>query len=209
MVALPLYTPRHTAAHEPRSSTSNSTALVRDVPVGDARVVWGTGSKTYVEPFVGTSTAARPVARVDTPSTPSEIVARVRGVLSLNVSELARVLGVERPTVYAWMSQEAWPQPENWARLLDLSAIAGLWEVWAVEPLGARVRTPTEHGPSVAALLEMDPLPVVELARALQVWAQGPTLGKGLRSRGLNAFETGPGLAEIDRVTGRPLAPED
>lgn len=69
------------------------------------------------------------------------IVAQIRGPLSLNVKELAEILKVRRPTVYAWMRGEQLPQDENRQRLVQLLRIAKLWSSMSNKPIGKAVRT--------------------------------------------------------------------
>ena len=71
----------------------------------------------------------------------SSIVAQIRGPLSLNVKELAEILKVRRPTVYAWMRGEQLPQDENRKRLLQLLRVAKIWSSISNKPIGKAIRT--------------------------------------------------------------------
>lgn len=70
----------------------------------------------------------------------ADAVAEIRVALSLQVKELARVVRVERPTVYAWLRGEARPQPANRNRIAELLDIARRWNAMSNRPLGAPVR---------------------------------------------------------------------
>ena len=60
--------------------------------------------------------------QVDTRS-PSENVANIRDVFAINMSDLASVLGVTRPTVYAWLTGQE-PKGEAVIRIQKLSRAA-------------------------------------------------------------------------------------
>src|SRR4051794_36175782 len=63
------------------------------------------------KPGTGTSTAIRPnVAHIldeDSLATAETILAEIRSVLGLNVAETARVVRVERPTIYSWLARRS------------------------------------------------------------------------------------------------------
>src|SRR5690606_24879084 len=70
------------------------------------------------------------------PKTPSDVavlhdtpqrIALIRAALSLNVKELALVLNVERPTVYAWMDGEFEPKERNVRRIETVWTLAREW----------------------------------------------------------------------------------
>lgn len=89
----------------------------------------------------------------------ADAVAEIRSVLSLQVKELASVLGVERPTVYAWMRGDAKPQPQNRARLSELLKVAGIWKRLSDLPLGTVVRDELDtQGRSLLDDMRDDPL---------------------------------------------------
>jgi transcriptional regulator with XRE-family HTH domain len=66
----------------------------------------------------------------------ADLLIRIRAHLSLNTSELARALDVERPTIYAWMRNAHTPQAEHLARLMALGRLARFWTERCSEPVG-------------------------------------------------------------------------
>ncbi len=83
------------------------------------------------------------------------IIASARRLLSLNVSDLSRIVGVSRPTVYAWADGSAQIKQENRQRLTDLEAVAQQWFKLAGDnPLGHLLRAPlAPRQPSILDLL--------------------------------------------------------
>jgi hypothetical protein len=54
----------------------------------------------------------------------SSMLAKVKSVFALSVSEISRIVGVERPTIYAWMGERATPHTSNLERLRELFDLA-------------------------------------------------------------------------------------
>jgi transcriptional regulator with XRE-family HTH domain len=90
-------------------------------------------------------TSQSPVALLDT----RERMAGLRRYLSLNISDLARVLRVERPTVYAWLKGSSAPHPGNLKRLEKIYRLAREWRARSSTPMGVYVRESIENGCSV------------------------------------------------------------
>ncbi len=90
-----------------------------------------------------------------TPQSPSvlldtrERTTGLRRYFSLNISDLARVLHVERPTVYAWLKGSSAPHPGNLKRLERIYRLARDWRARSSAPMGIYVREPIENGRSV------------------------------------------------------------
>ena len=98
----------------------------------------------------------------------SERLAFVQHQFSLNISDLAQVLRVSRPTVYSWMREEAEPHLDNINRARELFRFARLWRNMSVHPIGRLLRRPLNNGLSLFTLLSEDGVP----------------LGSGIRSTG-------------------------
>jgi DNA-binding XRE family transcriptional regulator len=92
---------------------------------------------------------------IDLPRSASSKLARIRANLSLKVAELARILRVERPTIYAWMRDASIAlRTENGERLDRLEEVALAWERLSKLPVGSLVRQRSDSRESVASLLE-------------------------------------------------------
>ncbi|MGP6206077.1 helix-turn-helix domain-containing protein [Microbacterium sp. F2] len=151
-----------------------------------------------------------PVVKPNAPI--SSMVNRIRLAFGLSVTDLAAVLGVERPTIYSWLKDGSTPAPARLARVQQVLALADTWS-----ELGVGRNTPT---------LTSEVAPGVDLRSALReahLWgaeidlnlreqaAAGPV--DETRSEGLLVLAEELGLAarpegEFDIATGRPLAPE-
>jgi len=85
---------------------------------------------------------------------PADRISVIRSSLSLSTNELARILGVQRSTVYTWMHEEVEPQSENLSRLNALLEVAKHWATLTDLPMGEDVRLPHfVHGNSIVDLL--------------------------------------------------------
>jgi len=146
---------------------------------------------------------------------PAERIAIIRAALSLNIRELARVLLVERPTVYSWISG-AQPRRDNAERLRILAELARQWNTLNPRPLGNLRKDSGSDGVSILFLLERDSIDserVLELFKAAaEKLRSQPKPGLGLaeraRKRGVVLAEPPDAQREIDRLTGKRIAPE-
>jgi transcriptional regulator with XRE-family HTH domain len=86
---------------------------------------------------------------------PSGELAYIQDQFSLNVSELAKVLRVSRPAVYAWLRDETEPQPEHLRRIHQIYSLAKEWRAISDAPLG-RMRHSILGGTSIISLLELE-----------------------------------------------------
>lgn len=107
--------------------------------------------------------------------------------LSINKSQLARILCVSRPTIYEWFQGKA-PNPGNTDRLNSLVRVVHRASVRGAKPLNARfVRKPMDlNAPSIIELLEAEPLDEDRIVRALR---QARTLGGAETKRRMNREE--------------------
>lgn len=92
----------------------------------------GSGATLIPEPITGTGSAVL----IDSQNKQSELknevatenlaslVAKIQSIFSLNISEVASVLGVQRPTIYSWVNGDSIPHSSNYKRLQDLYTLA-------------------------------------------------------------------------------------
>lgn len=151
----------------------------------------GTGSV-----FIISGTSAPPP--VPSP-TSAEILARIQSAFRLSITELAAILKVERPTIYAWMSETGRPHVKNFRRLQVLNELAGYWNRVSSEPLGIGSKSSFDDGKSVLDLLCNEDIPVTEVSLRLRQLArvQGERSIKSVRSR-LNRNKTSRSRREGD-----------
>jgi transcriptional regulator with XRE-family HTH domain len=148
---------------------------------------------------------------VSSANLPADMLAAIRAFLSLTVVETAQVLGVERPTVYAWLAGRAEPQARNRERLQQVFRVAKSWSRISDRPLGSAVRHEDDAGSSVLSLLregrheEATALLPTLVQRDLP--RRVPSLRVVLTRHGL-LDRIKPSMDEIDRITGKRLGPE-
>jgi hypothetical protein len=126
----------------------------------------GTASATPIVARVGAGTANW--GRVS----PADLVAEIRANLALNLSQTALVLGVERPTVYAWLADRARPQPANWTRLMDVADVASFWRRLSASPIESSALLSRLRGQTLLELLSRRPLPSAEIFERLGMLAE-------------------------------------
>jgi len=115
----------------------------RDRILGSFHGFDGSGSSSEADRVWFETTSYSPEEQrvsLPTEAVVASIVAEIRSTLSLNVKELAEILKVQRPTIYAWMRGEQKPQGENRRRLSQLARVARLWLQMSNLPLGTLVR---------------------------------------------------------------------
>lgn len=124
----------------------------------------------------------------------------IRHYLSLSVSDLARIVGVKRPTIYAWLQNGA-PRRESLERLAMMERVASHWKSIADRPLGALARLAIGvKGETFVILLES--ASEEELCAALDQLAarlrkRAPSIKAVLQSHGL------PDASEPELAEGR------
>lgn len=78
---------------------------------------------------------------------PAEMLTTIRHALKLNMSDLASVLGVSRPTVYAWLGGDD-PSHENYIHIVRLQVVADKVEHSGVERFEKLLKRPIFDGAS-------------------------------------------------------------
>ncbi len=90
--------------------------------------------------------------------TTKEKVSAIRHYLSLNMTELAAVLNVGRPTVYAWATAPAAPKSKHRDRVDAIYELARCWRSQSSTPMGSLVRELLPGGKTMVDLLSADEL---------------------------------------------------
>lgn len=119
---------------------------------------------------------------------PAEHVANIRDVFSISTSDLASVLRITRPTVYAWLAGQE-PKGEAIIRIQQLSRVADKFNQANIIRLDKLVHRPILKGRSLLDILKTDEDPVVALGtlnamanKEAQTRRQPKGAGKHLRS---------------------------
>jgi hypothetical protein len=173
------------------------------------------------QPGTGTSTAihaALPIdeaADEDSLATAEAILAQLRSILGLNIAETARVVGVERPTIYAWLARRSIPQHANGVRLARLEGVVAMWRRLSERVPGPLVRAPGSDGRSLVDLLANDPIPeglvdsrLREMAR-IDTAPRRPSVREIAERHGLAVRPSPESQREIDWLTRRPSGTEE
>ena len=63
-------------------------------------------------------------------------IGSIRHLLSLSMTDFARVAGIERPHAYAWVDGRSTPRPANMQRLEQLESVANRWKQLAGRTIG-------------------------------------------------------------------------
>lgn len=104
-----------------------------------------------------------------TPIDAGRQLAFARHYLSLNPTDLSRILLVERPTVYAWLDGKWDPKQENKGRIRKLYQVARTWQQMSKQPVGKLLREPVDDDTSLMDYLVRDTLEVTAINRVLEV----------------------------------------
>lgn len=116
---------------------------------GEAVVDWHRASARS-----GPFTIVRGVAEAETETfTTADRVLLVRRWFSLSVAETARVLKVQRPTIYSWQQGNAPAAGKNVERLRAIFDLAREWRAISGEPVGPRRKEPI--GPDDSTLVDL------------------------------------------------------
>ena len=137
-------------------------------------------------------------------STIPQEVATIRHFLSLNVSNLATVLRVKRPTVYDWQRGDSKPHASNLKRLNDIYSLAEEWKKCSGIPLGSLLSSPLSDGFSLLESLSRDDIDSVKLSsKIMELVAKREALlaDKGHHGRSLRSV--------ADQLGFTPMPPEE
>jgi len=155
--------------------------------------------------------------KVNIPKSPSELIAELRATFSLNVTETATVLHVERPTIYSWVAERSVPNAENYRRLKLIHRFIRRWNSLSNRPVGILAREPIDDR-SLVDLLGSEPLEEAAVGARLRHLARlvAPAGPRALRKRteeriresGLDKQDLEKAGVGVDWLTGRRSGPE-
>lgn len=154
------------------------------------------------------SIIAEPVEPIDN----AQMISEIRSSLSLQVREVAEIVGVERPTIYSWIRGEVMPQRPNQARLGQLHGYARQWRSYSSRPIGRVVRQSGADGKSLLDLLKAEDQGeayIVAKFRAIAKHqkesdlARKPSVREKAEELGFPALPEDEGQREIDFLTGK------
>ncbi|MCI0629309.1 MAG: hypothetical protein L0Y44_01485 [Phycisphaerales bacterium] len=98
-------------------------------------------------------------------------IAVIRAAFSLQMTELAAALGVERPTVYGWVQGKNAPYKKNRDRLHQIYRMAKRWQALSSVPIRDLIRQPTESGKSIIDLLNDEQIDETKVTSLLDAFS--------------------------------------
>lgn len=182
----------------------------------------GNAAECFTRPLFGTGGYLTDRIQHQTHATPlddtADKIALIRSTLSLNVKELAAVLLVKRPTVYAWIAGTAQPQHQNRKRIDNVAALARDWTALCERPLGSLRKETASDGSSIMDMLKSDPIDTQGVrslfkgaaAKMKQQKRAGKhmSLAERAKARGFTLAEPPDAQRNLDRLTGKRITPE-
>jgi hypothetical protein len=145
------------------AGTGGSISSASTLAVAQTMDSSGTGSMCRIE-YVSKSRREDEEERI---AGSAEGLPTIQHHLSLNLSDLASVLRVSRPTIYAWLREESSPQAHNVSRMRLLFRVAKMWSGLWPRPLRSHLRTAVVEGQSVFDLLSQERIDRELVRRAL------------------------------------------
>jgi transposase-like protein len=145
----------------------------------------------------------------------SEMLSLIRSETGLTVSALARLFSVERPTIYAWISESSSPHPSNRTRLERVYRLLRHWQVASRFQICQVTDWDTRQGQSLLELLITNETQEPEVRRTLSGLASSISAESHSRSpqdvrtilrRDGESSASDQGEAEIDFITGRRMS---
>ncbi|MBN1959718.1 MAG: helix-turn-helix domain-containing protein [Deltaproteobacteria bacterium] len=97
----------------------------------------------------------------------NEMLANFRAAFLLTIKEAAAILRVERPTIYAWLSENVRPHADNLRRLHELSNLAKEYASRAQGAITPIRKYAAPQGESVFELMCQEPLDILKIREAL------------------------------------------
>lgn len=105
------------------------------------RFVCGTGSgqSVYCAPLVELPIGKPKKPKMTSTLSISQLIAGIRASLSIQIKELAEILQVQRPTIYAWIKEQSVPHSQSRERLRQIYSLAKQWDRVSHKPLGKAI----------------------------------------------------------------------
>lgn len=144
---------------------------------------------------------------------PSRCLAVIRAAFPLQILQIAEILVVSRPTIYAWIGGEQQPQSRCQARLNQVYALAEFWNEQSHLPLPVEsLISPDQTGISIMDMLKAGSIDTARIKQRLSGLATAVTatprrmsLVEEARKRGIVFGRMRENTAEFDVITRRPM----
>ncbi len=143
----------------------------------------------------------------------ADMVAQIKIAFSLSVSDLAQVLHVERPTIYAWLDERWVPKEENVLRVTQVYRHASYWAKFNRKALSDKQLSTKVSGHCLHEALRAKKIHDARVTALLDYWAtQLPVRISDLPKDSIRAAAIRHGIDlskhseqqdVIDRITGK------
>lgn len=179
-------------------NSRSSSKFLQTAAVLCGSVVFGSGGVAVATDYSPTSNMyiaralpSRSALGVERTVSVYERMTQIRHYLSLNVSNLAKVFLVQRPTVYAWLKGTSDPHEENLTRLSEIHRIAKEWHRIAGIPMGNLHKMPLANGSSLLDTLchaKIDTSAVDRILQSLKAEQDRESTAKANRYRSVKSI---------------------
>ncbi len=142
----------------------------------------------------------------------AQMLIDIRSSFGIGVSQLAKFLQVERPTVYAWLQSRNDPRSDNRKRIKTIWDIAEEWASNGLPALAAALDQVIADGKTIREQLEQEHLRIFVVNRAIRSFAPTATydIAAGRKGRLLaesfGRSESSSAADQFEAITGRPFA---
>ncbi len=126
----------------------------------------------------------------------------IRHYFGLSISDLARILRVGRPTVYAWMRERSLPSSGHVDRIERLATLAEAWRLASRHPIGSQLRSRGKGGKSLLEYLsdeQLDEQAVRRIFTSLKARLEQQQQVRAVRGQSPAEYAKSHGFAEVPR----------
>ena len=144
--------------------------------------------------------------------TVAQMLIDIRISFGIGMSQLAKFLQVERPTVYAWLHSRNVPRHDNRRRIESIWELAQTWSSRALPAHASALDHVAVDDQTICDLLEDKPLRDFVIRKAIHDLAldAAPVPGTGRKGRQLaqrfGRIESQEAFEQFEAITGRPFA---
>lgn len=142
-------------AFTPVASAFDDEGAAMTIPVGYVGSGGVSSPQVILASFRWADSGGKVSVSLEVPMTAAEQLAYVRSVLGVSITDLAELLEVARPTVYAWM-QGTEPRDEHLERIQRLERQARDIEAYGMAGLGRLLKRPLSGGQTLLGLIMSD-----------------------------------------------------
>jgi transcriptional regulator with XRE-family HTH domain len=159
------------------------------------------GLRRWTNYQLGSAIVVEPLApkKIDVRS-PAEHVANIRDGFAISMSDLAAILGITRPTAYAWLKGDE-PKPEAIPRIQRLSSIADRVKGMNIERMDKLIHRKILNGESLFDLLKTDRDPSIPIQSLKEISEKEARTRQESKSSGKHRRS----LDEISSESGVPI----